>query len=472
MALPLAVLEVALRRTPCATRLPFRFGATTVTQAELLTCRVTCRSESGRREVGYAADLLVPRWFRKDLEQPPSADSQDLVDSAIAAATACVAQLTLPDAVFAATWQVFLDRVLATKADAPDRLLRGFGVALLERALLDAASRLADLPFAEALVADVFGFRPERIHAELAAWDWQRELPKPQPTLATRHTVGMLDVLRTRDIPPERRVADGLPQALQEDLAAYGHRWLKVKIGAGPERDAARLLELADFLAEVDRAPGLTLDGNEQYPTLSSLADMLDAVAAHGQGRLLLARLAWIEQPLPRALTFDAAANRGIERVRKYAPLLLDEADAAPDSLPQALALGYSGISVKNCKGVQRALANFGMCRRRVGCFQSSEDLTNLGALPLQQDLVTAAVLGLPHSERNGHHYFAGLQHLPPDEVEQTLAVHGDLYRPLGDGASLRIAQGRLSFSSVLACKGYGHALHDLRGEWRVVAGS
>ncbi|MFM1873634.1 MAG: hypothetical protein RL398_3056, partial [Planctomycetota bacterium] len=466
MPLSLALVEVAFRRTPCRTRLPFRFGAVTVTEAETLTCRVTCRDERGGRAVGFSADLLVPRWFRKDTDASPQQDADELFASARAAGVAFAAQLTLPDTVFAAWQQAFAERVLATPQDAPDRLVRGFGVALLERALVDAACRLADLPFAAALKADVFGFRPERIHAELAGWDWAAALPRPQPSIAVRHTVGMLDVLRTADLPPNARVADGLPQTLQEDLAQYGHRWLKVKIGAGPERDRARLLDLAAFLDEIDRSPGITLDGNEQYPDMATLAELLEAVAAEPNGRRLLDRVVWIEQPLPRAATFDPARHVGIERVSRIAPLILDEADAAPDSLTRALALGYRGVSVKNCKGLFRALASFGICRRGEGRFQSSEDLTNLGGLSLQQDLVTAAVLGLSHSERNGHHYFAGLGHLPPQVAQRALDRHPDLYRPFGAGAAVSISAGRMEFGSALGAVGYGHSLGELPGPW------
>ena len=470
MPLPLSLTEVAFARTPCRTRLPFRFGAVTVTSADLLTCRVRCAAGAGTAN-GFSADLLVPRWFRKDTDATPQQDADELLQCARAAAEAFAARLRSPNTVFAAWRDVF---ALCTGADpaAPDRLARGFGVALVERALLDAASRLAGLPFARALRDDVFGFRPDGVHAELADWDWRAALPQPQGRILTRHTVGMLDVLRTADLAPEQRVADGLPQTLEEDLAAYGHRWLKVKIGAGFERDRARLLDLAAFLADRELTPGITLDGNEQYSDTAALADLLQAVAAEPRGRELLARLAWIEQPLARAFTFDAARHADVARVTKFAPLILDEADSGPDSFRRALDLGYRGVSVKNCKGVFRALANFGLCRAAPGRLQSSEDLTNLGVLPLQQDLVTAAVLGLPHSERNGHHYFRGLDHLPEEIAAGAARAHADLYGPLdGGGVGLRIRGGELHFASALAAVGYGHAEDFGTQSWQVVAG-
>ncbi len=470
MPLPLSLTEVAFARTPCRTRLPFRFGAVTVTSADLLTCRVRCAG-GGTTSNGFSADLLVPRWFRKDTDATPQQDADELLQCATAAAEAFAARLNSPDTVFAAWLEVF-GACTGNDPDAPDRLARGFGVALVERALLDAASRLAGLPFAQALREDVFGFSPGAVHNELAGWDWRAALPRPQGHILTRHTVGMLDVLRTADLLPEQRVDDGLPQTLEQDLAAYGHRWLKVKIGAGHERDRARLLDLAEFLAERDLAPGITLDGNEQYRDTAQLAELLEAVAAEPRGGELLTRVAWIEQPLARAFTFDAARHRDVARVTKFAPLILDEADSGPDSFRRALDLGYRGVSVKNCKGVFRALANFGLCRLAPGRLQSSEDLTNVGVLPLQQDLVTAAVLGLPHSERNGHHYFRGLDHLGPEAAAAEARDHADLYGPIGGGGfGLRIRGGEVSFASALSAVGYGHAGSEVAATWLPVVG-
>jgi hypothetical protein len=114
---------------------------------------------------------------------------------------------------------------------------------------------------------------------------------------------------------------------------------------------------------------------------------------------------------------------------------------------------------------VFRALLNRGLCDvRGGGAFQSGEDLTNLGVLSLQQDLATVAALGIEHVERNGHHYFHGLDHLPPDEVRAALRAHADLYEPLGDGATLRITAGRLALGS-LQVPGYGYDVGIRTGE-------
>ncbi len=458
----LRIVEVALAQTPCRTRLPFRFGAVTLTAAALLTCRVLARGADGRTAQGWSADLMVPRWFRKDPTRPIEADVAALHDAALGAARAAVARTaTRPATPFDLWHELFAERVLALPTGAPDQLERGFGVALLERAVLDACCRLLARPFATALREDAFGFCPEAIHGDLAGWDWRAALPRPAERIALRHTVGMLDPLRTADVPAGARIADGLPQALEEDIAAYGLRWFKVKVGQGHAADRARLLSLARLFADLDLEAQLTLDGNEQFGDLGEVADLLEAVAQEPLGRALLQRLHLIEQPLARADTFRPERHREPDRrrVAAFAPLILDEADATPDSFRQALGLGYRGVSVKNCKGVFRAIANAGLCRLQPGRLQSGEDLTNLPVLPLQQDLITMACLGLPHVERNGHHYFRGLDHLPPPLAEAAAEAHPDLYRPLAPGHALRIERGELGLGSTLAAVGYGHAL-------------
>ena len=463
-----AVTEVASGRAPCELRLPFRFGGVTLQRADSLTCRVTIRGADGSVARGWSADLLAPRWFRKDNDATPAEDADELEASAAAAARALVGQ---PAAAAFQLWRgVMQARVDPFPFDQGDQLVRGFGVALVERALLDAVCRLVGTPFADALRQDAFGFRPSDVHAPLSGWDWRRDLPTPQPRVAVRHTVGMLDPLRDRDLSAEQRLDDGLPQTLEGDLDAYGGRWLKVKIGAGVDGDRARLLDLARFCDERGGALGFSLDGNEQYDDLEQVADLLEGVAAEPAGARLLEHLVWIEQPLSRAVTFEPDRHRALDRVQRFAPLLIDEADAAPRSFERARAIGYRGVSVKNCKGVFRALCNFGVCRRDGAWFQSGEDLTNVGVLALQQDLVTHSVLGLPHVERNGHRYLRGLDHLQGDVVERALREHGDLYRSLGQGAVLRIEGGEVSLGSALQSVGYGTMIDDFGVKLQVVA--
>ena len=446
----LRVRESDLFATRCVTRLPFRFGGVTMNEAPLLTARALIETADGQRVEGFSSDLLVPKWFRKDREQSPADDAMELQRSAAAAAAALKDETLGFMSAFDLWWHGYRELVQSQREDSGDLLVRGFGLALLERAVLDAVCRATGKSFFEALVADVFAFRPGKVHPGLADWDLQKGLPeKPLQSVQVRHTVGLMDPLSVREIALEKRMEDGLPQALEEDIERYGLTLFKVKIGLGQAHDQRRLLDLARFFRSRDCDVRWTVDGNEQFQDLEQLVELFRSVAADTHGQHFLKSLLYIEQPLHRAATFEPARNAAMAELEEYAPVIIDEADTNVGSFARAVALGYRGVSVKNCKGVFRALLNRGICETSPGdLFQSAEDLTNLPVLALQQDLATIAALGLPHAERNGHHYFAGLTHLPQQEARDALAAHPDLYRENGR-IVLRIENGALQLGSI-----------------------
>lgn len=457
------IRDIRFGVSDCPTRLPFRFGINTMTWAPTLTARVELDTDAGSA-VGYAADLLVPKWFEKDPQKSIEDDVRGLMASAVAAAEVAQdvgqgeASGDHAETVFDLWWRTYQARVHDQPADASDRLLRGFGVALVERAVLDATCRAAGATFFEALKTDLFGVRPRVLYPELEGWSLADSLPPtPLSRVALRHTVGLVDALRTSDIPEGSRVGDGLPEALEEDIAAFGLDWFKLKLCGDGAVDLPRCLAFAEVLAESsgdDRR--ITVDGNEQFESLGSLSAFLEQLGRDPRGADLLERLTCIEQPLARAKSLEAGLEPGLAALSRFAPVILDEADHGVEALPRALDLGYGGISVKNCKGVLRALVGRGLCERR-GAIQSAEDLTNLGVLALQQDLCTVAALGLPHVERNGHHYFPGLDHLPGPEALSAAMTHPTLWSRTKERTTLRIVDGSLDLTS-LQTVGYGYA--------------
>ncbi len=450
--------EFSLQLQECRTRIPFRFGIHTLTHAPL--CVATVRGETSDRTpiCGTTSELLVPRWFEKDPSRSVADDIHSLIESARGAGE-IIADGSAAS-VFDHWWRAYETRALSVPPEAPDRLTRGFGCALWERAMMDAAARGAGISFAEALECDLYRIDLGRIRPELTG---HRFAPAPVPeTLEVRHTIGLLDPLDDDDLTADP-LDDGLPVTLVEDIRRHGLRWFKVKVGGDPEEDRARLLRIGAILQREAPDYSVTLDGNEQYDDPAILAEVLSELRADAAGTSLLGALVSIEQPVSRARTFDATASPA--PLAAFAPVLIDEADHGPEAFPAAFALGYRGVSTKNCKGVARAFANHGLCRWfGDGAFQSAEDLTNLPPWGLHQDLLTVAVLGLTHVERNGHHYFRGLDHLPEAEVRALLEEHGDLYRPLGDGGELAIDGGRLSIAS-LSTTGYGCSLQPSVGK-------
>ncbi len=448
----LRIVDSGMFVSDCRTRLPFRFGAVTMTEAPLCLAMLEIETDDGRRVRGYSSDLLVPKWFDKDPNKSPRENSSDLLASAHAAARSFREQPI--STVFGAWWSVYQNRVESQAFGQGDQLVRGFGVALCERALMDAACRAAGVSFFTALKEDLFGFQPQLLYPELDAWSLPTSLgDTPASRVRVRHTVGLTDALRQEEL--ETQLEDGLPRALEQDIAVYGLDTFKVKIGGGHDVDLERLKSLAAFFDETLDDYQLTVDGNEQFDSLDDLLRLFDVVAREARGRRLVERLLYIEQPLHRGATFDTSRNRAMPQVRDIAPVIIDEADCALAALPRALELGYRGISVKNCKGVFRALASRGLCEIADDAFQSAEDLTNLPVVALQQDLATVAALDLPHVERNGHHYFRGLEHLSRRETQWALQAHPALYVRHYSSARLDIQGGELKLDS-LERPGYG----------------
>ena len=447
-------LSIAFRATPAVTRLPFQFGITTLERTELWTARVELEV-AGVRGVGYSADLLVPKWFEKDPNKSLEEDLTTLKESSKAAAIAYLQNGVAPRPLFDLWKAVYDDRVASQPEDAPDRLVRGFGVALIERALMDALCRTIGCSFFDAWQRDLFGFDPGAIDPALANW---RPLSHggPAQSVAVRHTVGLADALTPDEIAIDP--GDGLPRCLTEDIERYGLTHFKLKVAGGKLEDRERLIAIARVLRERVDAPRITLDGNEQAESALDFARFLDDLERDADARWLLEHTAYIEQPLSRARSFEASEAEGLAVLDQRCGVILDEADHGLEAFPRGIDLGYRGVSIKNCKGVFRSAINAARCAQDERLFQSAEDLTNLGALALQQDLATVALLGLPDVERNGHHYFPGLSHLSATEQRVAVGQHKDLYTPHDPlGGELRIEKGRLQLGSLHAT-GYGCA--------------
>ena len=60
------VEEIRFAERDVALRLPFRFGAATVTACPQVYVRARIRFEDGRTSSGCAAEMMVPKWFDKN----------------------------------------------------------------------------------------------------------------------------------------------------------------------------------------------------------------------------------------------------------------------------------------------------------------------------------------------------------------------------------------------------------------------
>lgn len=347
---------------------------------------------------------------------------------------------------------VAVDR--AALAGGFNRLGASFGVSMIESAMIDGVGKALGLSFRAMLTNDALGLRPADIFPELDGMSLEEAIPsRPLTRLSLRHTIGMVDPLTADDT--FEPVNDGLPETLEDYLREDGIRYLKIKLGGDLSTDIERLQAIAGVLAAGDYRIAATLDGNEQYKHLDDFAALMESIRSHPALASLFAATLFVEQPLERSVALASPLDaKALDAIGL--PLLIDEADGWTRAYREAIDLGYRGVSHKNCKGVIRSLLNamlathYSHLAGRPGAyFQSAEDLTCLPAVSLQADLAVVAVLGINHVERNGHHYFRGLDHLPVAEAEAALAIHLDLYERKDGRVQLAIHDGALRVGSL-----------------------
>ena len=433
-------------------RLPFRFGAATVSGAPQAFLQVRVQAENGDAAVGHAAEMMVPKWFDKD----PALGIDDTVNQLRRSlATACAVAPDLGGGMTAAGLAAAAEAEQRRRlADVPG-LVAGYGPALLARAVLDALCRMHGVGFFDAARGNLFGLTadllpPDLLSGDRDGFDIDGFLAglTPLDSVAARHTVGLTDALSDAEasaLPAADLPEDDLPVSLEGAIARYGHDHFKIKLCGDADADLDRLAGIA---AVLDRLPryAVTLDGNEQFADAESCVVLIDRLRADPRLARLSASVLYLEQPIARA----AALERPIGALADRLPVIIDESDAERDSFRRAWALGYRGVAAKGCKGVYRSIVNAARCRRLGdGAFLSAEDLTTQAGLAVQQDLAIAALLGLGHVERNGHHYAGGMAGAPKAEVAAFLAAYPDLYAPHGDDLRLIIAQGRLRLGSL-----------------------
>lgn len=441
---------------PMRTRFPFKYGIASMTALPHLF--VTAEMTVDGREIrGIASEGLPPKWFTKD---PATLFEQDLAEmlAVIQNASRIAGNAAATPIAYFAWWQALYQEQTqwaALKGVPP--LLANLGVSLMERAVLDGICRALGQSFHRVLQSGALQIDLGAVHPELRHVAVNDVIaPGPLESVFARHTVGLGDPLRSTDIAEADQLNDGLPFALDESIRAYKLRYFKIKVCGNPEVDLPRLREITGTITtHCPNGFHATLDGNEQFHDLTSFRSFYDTLCSEPALAPLVKNLLLIEQPLHRSVALRDEVASALAAWTNGPGVIIDEADGALGDLPRALDLGYSGTSHKNCKGIVKGLANAALLKVRAPRMKrppilSAEDLANVGPVALLQDLAMVAALGIPHVERNGHHYFRGLDTYPKDVQQDVLQEHTGLYRrhELGFPA-LDIRDGRLDLHTV-----------------------
>jgi L-alanine-DL-glutamate epimerase-like enolase superfamily enzyme len=448
------VTEVRRYEWPFTLRQPFRFGVITVTKGRQAVVHLRIRLEDGCEAWGVAAETLAAKWFDKD---PALSDAQneDQLRRSLEIAAEIYRSASARTA-FGHFAESYAAQQEACAAEKLNPLVGGYGLALLDRAVLDALCRSRGVSFYEAMRLNLPGVAPHAIVPDLSELDIGALLAglMPRDTLSARHTIGLVDPITAAD--QDSRVEDGLPETLEEVVERYRCRHYKLKVGGDLAADVARLEAIASVL---DHLPDyvVSLDGNEQYADAAGVLALWEAIERAPRLERLRRAVRFIEQPVKRAVALD----EDMRALAAKRPVIIDESDGTIDAFLRARERGYDGISSKSCKGLYKSILNLARCRTwnaaegRERFFLSGEDLTTLAGVSVQQDLALVNLLGIAHVERNGHHFIDGFAGRPGSEAHAFLAAHPDLYRDDRGRVRLRIEDGLLSIGS-LACPGFG----------------
>jgi hypothetical protein len=464
----LIVREVRLYERDVHLRMPFRFGVVTLTQAPQCFVRVRIELPDGRSQWGAAAELLAPKWFDKNLALSNEENFDQLRLSLRLAADAYL-HAAAPRTAFGHFAAHYGEQIEACAESGLNALVANFGPAQIDRAILDALCRSTGCSFYDCMGSNLAGIDTALLAQrlpDLTGFDMTRFLAQLTPAgdIAARHTVGLVDAIGGHP----RQVNDGLPESLEEVVAAYGHRYFKLKVGGNLEADLRRLTDITAVLDRIAAPYYVSLDGNEQYDDIAALLELWRRMQAAPQLKRLVASILFIEQPIARAHALDS----DVSELSQAKPVIIDESDDDLSAFPRARRLGYAGVSSKCCKGLYKSILNAARCRHWNGqagsprYFMTGEDLTTQAGLAVQQDLVLVNLIGLRHVERNGHHYVNGMAGLPEAEQSAFLAAHPDLYERSHGAVRLKISDGRLNIAS-LAAQGFASGAYP---DWDALA--
>src|SRR5581483_10855266 len=317
-------------------RLPFRFGVVTLREAPQIFVRARIKLADGREGAGVAAEMLAPKWFDKS----PALSNEDNFDQlrrslALARDSLLAAGENTPFGLSATVDGPHHD---ACAKIVLNGLIASFGLALIDRAIIDALGRLEGASVFALVQANRLGLDATTA-TDLKGFDIDALLGSltPAASIKARHTVGLVDAL-TRSQTAGQRIDDGLAESLEEVVPTNRHRFYKLKVGGNIEADIDRLCGIA---AVLDRGTPYraTLDGNEQYHSIDEVMALWRRIGEAPRLAQLKASILFIEQPIGR----DHALAASVQALSDEIPIEIDESDADVTVFPRARSLGYRG---------------------------------------------------------------------------------------------------------------------------------
>jgi L-alanine-DL-glutamate epimerase-like enolase superfamily enzyme len=392
-------------------RAPYQFGGRTVDRVTLLNVDVRVKTGAGKEAWGFGSMPLGNAWSFPAASQDEGLGAMTALSEELHRVTADCDDAGHPIDLFRALEPAYL------KAAAAVSRARSLATPIPKLCTLVVAS-----PF-DAALHDAFGkafgvssyetytrhFMSRDLSHDLGpAFKGEfldRYVPvRPRETMPVFHSVGASDPLEAGDV--KVRVADGLPNTLDEWIQRDGLIRFKIKLNGGNQ--AADL----DRVLRTDRIANRTLPGrgvsdwkysldfNEGCPNVAYLLEFLRKVreaSASGFDRIL-----YIEQPTARDLQKDRA--NVMHEAAKLRPIVIDESLTDLETLLLAREMGYTGVALKACKGQSQAML-MAAAAQKFGMFVCVQDLTCPGASLIHSAGIAARVPGNAGIEANGRQF-------------------------------------------------------------------
>lgn len=253
-----------------------------------------------------------------------------------------------------------------------------FGLALVERALIDGYCRAVEKPFAIALRDDDLGIDLGLLCKPLSGRTPDELLPVPADQLVLQYAVNNSE----------------------DFVSARGAGFVAFNIGLSGDvqADFTFLTFIAEQLDGLERC-AVSLEGNAAYRP-AELRALWEQLQSRTGTQKLLCSMAFIEQPFA---VDDSLSNAAVALFAEWPdrpPILIDEAAAAPGALGRALEWGYAGQVYRASRGiipgvVDACLLGARMEREPVGKWTLACALSANQPLALPAELAIAGALGL-----------------------------------------------------------------------------
>ena len=453
------ILEVEASFTPLKFRTPLKFGAVVVEDTAYSQVRVKVENHRGEAAEGFGGILLSDGWAwpSKVIEHQQREETMKEMTKKLCRLFASYKEFGHPIEIFFNLEEKFkrINKEVCNKLTCSGRIYPTHG--------LDKSSPYNfEMPFLGALICaspidaalhDAFGKVNEisvyngygrEFMSDLSPWlgeefkgkyiaDYLRK--EYLPRIPVFHLVGGLDKLRKNEVDESDIPADGLPNSLEEWIEKDGLTCLKIKLkGNDLNWDIRRVLEIVKLSHEIKTSQNrgklfFSGDTNEQCESPEYLVEMLNKIKE--KSPRAFEEILYFEQPTERDLNAHAFDLHKLSQIK---PILLDESLVNLENFERAKELGWSGISLKTCKGQSASLILMAKASEEKIPY-SVQDLTNPKLSLIQSIGLAARINPIKGVEANARQFI-------PFASEKEERVHPELFQLKDGEASTKTLQG------------------------------